>query len=445
MDGALSNKSPLYFLENAESVLALDWPADPGLAPKARRVVVSSSVDAPGGPWSAVLLKRGLAEIQPDELTDLHDRLVEDGKLVLLDAGPIAPELPRSFVRVLSESGFVALENIELDGGRLVVSRRDTFTIRRYQDGDDAGIEDLFRASFHVERAREHWRWKYHENPFGNRFISLAISPAEEIASHYSGYPVPFWCEGKDYLALQMGDTMTGPAFRNVGRGTTSLLARTVRHFFSVHRGESFDFFYGFNTGSIQRFCRWFIGGTELEPVRYVQKSLGSESGFDGKGYEVEEIERVDAAFDTLFSKAAPHYGFLVRRDARYLHWRYLSCPDQKITFLKAARSGRLVGWAAFAVKEQRLIWGDSLFDPDHISAAEALLDAALSLHSVAGLRSVVGWFPARPRFWDEELTRLGFEALAEPNRLKFMFLPDGDEIAPLGGLYYTMGDGDLF
>ena len=45
-------------------------------------------------------------------------------------------------------------------------------------------------------------------------------------------------------------------------------------------------------------------------------------------GIRVEEVYEVGPAFDRLFEKAAKHYGVLVKRDARYLKWRYLDCPD---------------------------------------------------------------------------------------------------------------------
>src|ERR1051326_878621 len=50
------------------------------------------------------------------------------------------------------------------------------FITRAYRDGDEEAILDLFARSFpHAPRTREHFDWKYRENPFGNERISLTF------------------------------------------------------------------------------------------------------------------------------------------------------------------------------------------------------------------------------------------------------------------------------
>lgn len=328
---------------------------------------------------------------------------------------------------------------------------RDGYVVRPYEAGDQPEISRLFAESFpHAHRAEAHWRWKYHENPWGGPYVSLAVSPEGELAAHYAGYPTPFWCHGREFLGLQMGDTMTSPAHRHVGRGTSSLLARSVAHFFDCHRNGHLGFFYGFNTGAIQRFCRWFIGGFQAEAVGYRVRELDPAPAWSGRGYRVERVETFTdkeggTVFDRLFRRIADRYGFLVKRDARYLDWRYLRCPDTDYVVFSAHRFGRLVGWSVFRRHDDRLLWGDAFFHPRHTRAAEPILARALETPGLAGARSVAGWFTDRPAFWTTELDRLGFESRPEPEKLALMILPDGVQEPPLGELYYTMGDGDLF
>lgn len=424
-------------------VLGRDDAADlTGVAASVVRRPCPEQVD--DGPFDAILWTADAASVDAGACRRVRDLLEADGRLVLLgQAAAPAPDgaVTRRLVRALSEAGFVVVKELAPEA---LVARRDDFVVRPFQPGDEDAVARLFADSFHVERPAAHWRWKYQENPYGGRYASLAWAPGGELACHYAGYPMPFWRDGRAVLGLQMGDTMTAPSWRHVGRGTSSLLARTVRHFFAVHRRGPFAFFYGFNTGGIQRFCRWFIGGSRAEPVCYRARDATAPPG--APPYRVERVARVDRRWDRFFARVAGHYGFLARRDAEYVDWRYLRCPDPlPYVTLAAWRWGRLVGWGVFRRREDRIVWGDALLDPRHAGAAGALLAGALAAPELAGGRRVEGWFPGRPAFLDAELDRLGFESLPHPDGLGLMYLPDGEDDPPLDRLYYTMGDGDLF
>ncbi len=405
-----------------------------------------------------------VSEVLRGCLQRLRELLRDDGTLLVaapLRQGERRERLPtqeqvtlRALVRWLSELGFAILRDRDFGaegeaGTRVLVARQDPFRIRSYRAGDEDAILRLFPACFHTHRDLAAWRWKYAEAPYGNHLISQAFAAGGELASHYSGYPIPFWVGdeggGRSLLAMQMGDTMTHPGYRDVGRGRSSLLARTVRHFFALHRGE-LDFYYGFNTGPIHRFCSWFIGGSPLGSVRYWTRPIGV--GWpETRGYRVERIERVDASWDRLFRRAAPHYGFLVQRDARHVDWRYLRCPDVDYVILAARRWGRLVGWGVFRRRGDTLVWGDALFHPRHTAAAAAVLSRAAAEPELTGCQRAVAWFAERPGWWRDHLVQLGFTTAPEPDDLGLVALADAepDAIALLGRMYYTMGDGDLF
>lgn len=431
-------------------LLVLGWDAAPDPAPLAASVVRRSDPkEEDDGTFDAVLWTTDGARVDVAACRRVHDLLQAGGRLVVrgeAEALPADGAVTRRLVRALSEAGFVIVKELapETLGAAALVARRDDFVVRPFEAGDEDAIARLFTDSFHVERSAGHWRWKYHESPYGNRYVSLALAPGGELATHYGGYPMPFWCDGRSFLALQMADTMTAPRFRGVGRGTSSLLARTVRHFFAVHRRGPFGFFYGFNTGGIQRFCSWFIGGSQVEPVHYRVRDAAPVAA--AGGYRVVRVTRADRRWDRFFGRVAGRYGFLVRRDATYADWRYLRCPDPlPYVVLAAFRWGRLAGWGVFRRRGDQLLWGDALLDPRHARAGGALLARALETPELAGARVVEAWFPDRPAWWDAELRRLGFASQPQPEGLGFMIFPDGEESAPLARLYYTMGDGDLF
>lgn len=444
-------------------VLLLGWPDGCDLA--AGVIVVRA---ANGGDLARV--EGGLAAIvwrldpasggdSAATLARLGERLAPGGLVVLaVPVDGVQEALPRDnqgglreVVRLVSEAGW-CLQRDETAGGYRVLSLRpDAFTVRSYRDGDEGAILELFTACFpHARRGVDHWRWKYRDAPGGRHLISLAVAAGGRLAAHYGGYPVPYsLVEGgrrREVLAMQMADTMTHPDFRHVGRGRSALLPRTVRHFFARHRDRGFDFFFGFNTGPIQRFCQWFIGGFLVEPVGFWTRSAAAMPP-RVRRYRVETVERLDGGWDRFFRRAADHYGSLVRRDAAYLAWRYLSCPDGRFVLLSARRLGRLAGWSVFRRDGDRLLWGDCLVAPDAAGAEAALLEAALAHPRLAGASRVETWSPPRPVWWETRLRRLGFAPEPHPQGLGMVALANGGVATAelLRASYYAMGDGDLF
>ena len=319
---------------------------------------------------------------------------------------------------------------------------------REYRAGDERQILDLFARAFpHAPRSLEHFRWKYRENPFGNGRISLTFSDGKLVA-HYAGYAVPFFAGGGDVLAHQIGDTMTDVSVRHIGRGPTSILGRTALDFYARFCEGRIAFNYGFNVGNIQKISLRYLRSDRVEPVTFrvgpVPKPIARASRWL-RGYQLELVRETTAEWDECFARAANAYGFLVRRDARYVRWRYLQCPDTEYAVVAIRRWRRLVGWIAFRIRENRFVWGDALFDPQHAEAVEVALRHVVPSYPVERIEA---WFPPRPSFFDRTLTDLGFEVHPEPQDLSVMCVPFAwpDVVERMRAeLYYAWGDSDLF
>lgn len=393
-------------------------------------------------------------------LVPAHALLREKGRLIVgkrTDAG--APATNSSeLVVVLSEAGFVVLPAKAHSGGgdpQWLVARRDDYVVREYRPGDEFQILAIFQGSFFVQRSRERWRWEYQDNPYGNLHISAAFAGDGQLVAHYAGYPVRFWCGGErmPLAALQIGDTMTLPAVRSVGRGPTSLLARTARHFYARYCEGRVAFNYGFNTGNIQRFSMSFVGARRLEDLPYHRLALPAPrlavaSGLLARfaGWRESRVDEFDERWDALFARIAPAYGMLIERDATYLDWRYRRCPGTDYFIAACERRGRLAGWAVFRRREERVQWVDALIDPAQPQAIARLLAFALAAPENRGVRAVEAWISARPAWWRPLFTELGFVAEPEPNALGMVFVPFAidpeDEMRR--SLFYMMGDSDL-
>jgi hypothetical protein len=391
-------------------------------------------------------------------LAAAHRLLKDKGRLMI----PLLCEglTTREIVIALSEAGFVVLEpKPEAASSGPYLARRDGFSVRGYRDGDEEQILSLFRASFSVDRSLARWSWEYRDNPYGALRIAEAFTADGQLVAHYAGYPVRFHSEIggriRTLTALQIGDTMTEPSARRVGRGPTSVLGRTVRYFFARFCEGQVAFNYGFNTGTIQRFYLSLLGGRRLESAPFhvldlEKRPLRPPSPLLSRlaGYRVERITRFDERWDELFRRVGGAYRFLVERDARYLEWRYARHPEIPYFLYAVFRRRKLVGWSAFAAKgEERLRWGDALFDPRHPEAVRQLLAHALAAPEHRQAKILETWATGRPAWWRELVVGLGFEARPEPDDLGIIFKPfnEDPEASLKTHLYYTMGDSDLF
>lgn len=161
----------------------------------------------------------------------------------------------------------------------------------------------------------------------------------------------------------------------------------------------------------------------------------------------MEEVYSVSEEWSLFFDNVCDNYSFLVRRDAKYLTWRYLNCPDKVHRIFAVRKRGRLVGWGVFLSREKKIIWGDALFD-GHFPEASRYLLYSLLVNEFAGSESIEGWFSRHPDWWSRQLEGLGFQICPEPNNLVpcFVAFEDPSIIETLQRyFYYTMGDSDLF
>jgi hypothetical protein len=245
---------------------------------------------------------------------------------------------------------------------------------------------------------------------------------------------------------------MTDVSIRHVGRGPTSILGRTALHFYEHFCEQRVAFNYGFNVANIQKFSLRFLRSDRVEPVTYRVRDLRANPlrpiprGFRWiRGIQLELATEITPDWDELFERAAPSYGLCVARNAAYVRWRYLQCPDIPYVVVAVRKWRRLVGWIVYRVRDNRLAWGDALFDPAHADAIHVALRHVVPLH---GVDTIEAWFPPRPRWFDVILNDLHLETRPEPQDLSVMCVPFTwpEVVARMrDDMYFAWGDSDLF
>ncbi len=341
-------------------------------------------------------------------------------------------------------------------GWRILVAKKDRIFVRAYMEGDETEILQMFRRVFKAERTPEHWYWKFRDNPFGAHKIAEAFTEDMALAGQYSGYPVPFFSFAggrEEFISFQIGDIMTGPEFRSIGRGTSSVLSRAATYFYNKFCINQVPFMYGFITGNHKKFGERFLGYQYISGIPYhvltLTRPWGKWGGLKGllSGFSVKRETEIRGDYDLFFDRVCKEYGLLVKRTSRYLKWRYMDCPDNVHRLYCVRRLGELLGWGVFSVRGDVLIWGDALFDRRHPMAAAFMLGHLLN-RCYPQIKRVEGWFSHVPVWWTDLLRDIGFQATDEPNGLTSgVRLFDSSFSLQLvkDNLYYTMGDSDLF
>ena len=417
-------------------------------------------------------------------LKEIREFLHDNGKLVLCNAlsegipvhEQTSRQLSREITIALFENGFRILDEFEVKKGEsdcgkcfvdhgVFVAKKDRFFIRTCREGDEWEIVPMFNGVFNTHRTMEHWYWKFKKNPFGSNRVCLGQSDKGKLVSHYAGYPLPFCStlENADrpalFETLHAGDTFTHPSVRRIGLGKTGLLARTTGYFFANFLEGTVPFAFGFNTATIKKLGERYLGYRFADPVVCWEKDVSvwtvKRPGLFSRllsGYDIEEVFLVDEAWDVFFDRVRSDYSFLVARDGAYVRWRYLECPDKVHRLFTLRRKGRLVGWSVFSRKDDRILWGDALFDRHHLKGVADLLNH-VATQVFSGMKTMSAWFSKNPVWWMTHLLSLGFNPRPEPDGLTLCYISFENPVMDVHTItrrlhesfYYSWGDSDLF
>lgn len=330
--------------------------------------------------------------------------------------------------------------------------RFSPYKIRAYQINDELLIIEQFNQVFQTHRSIKHWQWKYLNNPQGGPCISIAWDK-KQLASHYSAYPLALTHNGQNGLTYQVGDTFTLPAWRGVGRGKTNLLSRVVRHFHKSWCEGQIDFFYGFNTGRIQKLGKRFLFYVPVAPVNeyFLSSQQCTTNQYTRlkrrlKGYRIELVEQSAHWADDLFAKAQQDYVMLISRSRAYMQWRYDQHPDFDYQYILLKQWDQVVGWCVIRKQEQTLLLIDVLCMQQHRSQLVNALQEVLK--NMPECTELSGWFSDTPGWWREELLKSNFSQRRQFQNLDLCATLFSSQLSAAdlkNEFYFTMGDSDLY
>lgn len=226
-------------------------------------------------------------------------------------------------------------------------------TIRSYRPGDEERIVDTFNLVFrevcgpgYVDRTLAQWRWQYLQNPWGHR-MSLAAAPDGTIVSQYAGVPVLADTPHGPQTFVHCVDSMTHPAWR-AGLKRPGIFVITGLPFSAHSRRIGDAVLYGFPVDAAFRIGSRYLEYHFLRVIDFLIRDVGSGVIDPPAGLQLERVVTIPPDIGSLYDVVRSEKRLLLRRDYRYLDWRYVQNPARDEYELWTARqqgNGRLRGF----------------------------------------------------------------------------------------------------
>ena len=330
--------------------------------------------------------------------------------------------------------------------------------IRFYRPGDEHAILRTFNLVFRevcgpdfVDRTLEHWRWAYLRNPAGHR-ISLAIAGDGTVASQYAGMPMLCDTEQGEQIFVHCVDSMTHPDWRR-GLQHKSLFVETCLPFWDHGKRIGDALFYGLPVDAAFRIGQRYLKYVEMCVVDYLIRDRALPPLPLPGALEVTRVPAIPGDLAALWAAVRPDKRCLVRRDARYLQWRYLDNPghdDYELWTVR--RGGQLAGLMVFAPEKglapESATIVDWLVPEQDPEALEALLAVATRRQQEAGRQRLLAVFPQWAMEWRALLQR-GFAHVPSATWMQRRWVHNINKPAITAGFlaanwWFTLGDTDL-
>ena len=325
----------------------------------------------------------------------------------------------------------------------------DRYRIGPYEPGDEKEILRLFRKVFRIDRSREHWTWKFLDNPEGTH-IYLAKRPSGEVVCQFATVPLRMHCSGRSCVFGLVLDSMTDQDCRQ-GLRRPGVFVDTGNRFVDRYGHADREIvMYGLPSPEAFRVGRRLLGYTHLHDLHILSKDLRASGACERTpGIRLEVRERFSDDLDDLWDRCKDDFPLAAVRDSRYMSWRYTRRPDVAYYVIEARSDADrgLLGVGVLGpnfVSPDMAVIADLLLSRDHPETGRAIIRRCESLAGNAGMTRLQFLVPEYR--WEHEL----FTGMAyAPEKTPFILV--ARTYAPELALewarenwYYTLGDFDF-
>lgn len=313
---------------------------------------------------------------------------------------------------------------------------------RPYFPGDESVILDLFQSSFGKEMTKDFWKWRFLDNPVGQLMIELAWDD-RTLASHYAVSPVMLTVKEQDYITALSMTTMTQPRYR--GHGLFPVLAKSLYDRLKQH---DYLMVWGFPNNQSHRTFRNHLAWRDIYEIPTFYLNLDDLFVTPKVSKYISELAGFDKRFDSLWEQVKSSNDILIKRDQKYLNWRYTLNPQHEYRIFAYIDNNELLGYAVFKEFNSDIDIVDILtVQDDHIG--EELIFAVLDIARQHGnIKGINIWlsvhYPLHYRLEkigftnDAPVTYFGVRRLSSHN-------PQGVILEKFSCWYIQMGDSDVY
>jgi GNAT superfamily N-acetyltransferase len=287
--------------------------------------------------------------------------------------------------------------------------------IVRRRPEHDPELFELYAEVFgegNLQRSRRRYDWQYFENP-NTPPDGPVIWMAREggiLLGQMATMPFPMWwgdrevkaSAGNDYFVRKSAQGRgIGIALSNrwadevdvaLALGLTPSSYPLFRKIFT-DVGPVPSFLKILDANAVARRKWGAVGGAIAGPLLGLGLSLISRRTSPPSEIEVRPVQAFSDEYDDLWMKARASYTTCVRRDARYLRWKYLACPFREYRVLEARKADALMGYAVLREEGdasfRRGVIADLFCDTKDLATQDGLIAAAVEDFSTKRLARI--------------------------------------------------------
>lgn len=348
--------------------------------------------------------------------------------------------------------------------------------MRRYQKGDEEGLELLCKDVYGISTNNDYWRWKY--ETFWDFNASYVAVYEGKIVGMAGAVPYMIKAMDKEIVGGQLTDLMSDPQYR----GKKDIFLPIMRK--SIKAVETqMDIMYGFtNDNSFKIFAKRLkydiaFRVPRLDRIINISPFLRRRLKNDGflikvisgaintmsknlfysrmplleKEVKIREVHEFDERFDRLWHKLKGLFPIATIRDSKYLNWRYCNHPLYKYKTFIAEKGDVVYGFIILkCVEDKDLKRGyivDLWIEPGRRDLLTALVAMATRFFKDERADLMTCWmFPHIP-YYSLLRKNLFFKRTSNLVMLTTSFHEgiSGDFLKNPANWYVTMGDCDSF
>ena len=243
--------------------------------------------------------------------------------------------------------------------------------IDTYKDGDEIGINTLFNAVFKQDRDLREWKWKFMESPINSRPFIILSRDGEKIIGQYSCIAFYLKYGNTVVRSVQPVDNFVDKDYRGGAKGTQ------VQMFLKLEealRNNGIDVGFGFPNREAYIVGKRLLKYVDLVKIENFFKRLNWRMALKKRAnipllidlvawisrfmikvsiaikkkpmrnIQYKWIKDFDARIDSFWEKLCEQYGIMIKRDFKYLNWRYCKNPGKDYHILQAEKNGDIIG-----------------------------------------------------------------------------------------------------